>query len=115
MANWKVGDPLVLGGVNTRGRTYDGTITKVGRSLVTIDAPHSGMTGYQFRIDTGRWNNQSFGHQWWIKTPQEHAEIARRAEVVETLSRVHRIDVYRASLPLSTLEAILRAVQGVDE
>ena len=112
MADWKVGDPVVLTGANTRGKTYAGSVTHVGRTLVTIDAPGSGMSGYKFRMDTGFWNDKNFSYHWRVYSPEEFADKQRRDLLVQTLARTHQVEVFRARLSLSALEAILEIVEG---
>lgn len=110
MTDWKVGDPFVLREVHG-GRSYPGNIKKVGRSLVTIDAPGSGMTGEKFYQETGLWNNRDRSFYWRIMTPQEVVDADRLKEI-RAILRKHCVEIEWSSLSLRKLEAILAIVTG---
>lgn len=67
---------------NRMGGPKVGTVTKVGRKLVTI-APEQGWWTTTYRIDTQRVNDER-GHGWF-QTPDQYAEDVLRVEVMGAL------------------------------
>lgn len=69
LKNVKVGDELVVTYVNARDgepKTYP--VTKVGRKYVTAG-------GYEFEIDSGRWNNKDYASHRYAYTEADWARV----------------------------------------
>ena len=85
MVDLKVGDEVRVFDINGRrmGQPdggWQGTVTKVGRTLVYVDYGHRNG---QFRIDTGR-ANDSYGHRYF-KTLEQAASDARLSHALARL------------------------------
>ena len=79
---YTVGQRVWIFDVNQGKRgPQEGTVTKVGRKLVTVRGPWASAT---FRIETGQINSQYSNHTW-IKTDEEKAYDERRAELIQAL------------------------------
>jgi hypothetical protein len=63
----------------------EGRVTKVGRTLVTVASGHNGYRTEQFRMDTGRLNDKSYGSGTYIQTDEEKLEAERRSAVLQKL------------------------------
>ena len=108
MSAWAVGDVVIVRDVNERrpGGPKVGTVTKVGRKLVTVDFPFH-WNPMQFRIDTGV-RNDAYQHQS-IQTPDESADGVLFAELVTRLKE-HGIELRRSRLGTDALLGILAIV-----
>lgn len=79
-----VGQPVLVDDINRNGRPLEeGVVTKVGRTLVSVQYGyhHKPVT---FRIDGGTRNDQ-YGHQW-VMTFDEHIERVARDGAVRRLT-----------------------------
>ena len=108
MSAWAVGDVVIVRDANEgrRGGPKVGTVVKVGRKLITVDAPHY-WGEMQFRIDTGQ-RNDNYQHQS-IQTPDEYADGVLAREIVTRL-RAHGIELRGSRLGTDSLLGILAIV-----
>jgi GH24 family phage-related lysozyme (muramidase) len=103
----KVGDTLIMTGLNMRGRSEEVTVTKVGRKYV--HASHYGRV-QAYRIDTGVVAD-GYGHTS-LCTPAQHAERKHRTTLLEKIRALGLAPVdwsSRHSTP--TLERVLKALE----
>lgn len=108
MATYEVDQRVWVYDVNApRGRgPSEGTVTKVGRKLVTVRDRYGHSAVY--RIDGGTIND-NYGHQW-IRTDAERDEHERYKAAVESLRAV-RVELQPGcQLTLQQVEALARDV-----
>ena len=107
----KVGDEVRVY-ESGRGRHRPGTITKIGRSLVTISGEFKWQTTV-FRLDTQQENTPN--PRQWFKTMGE-VELAEREKVARAALQAVGIEVgYRARLSLEHIEELAAVVNGWDQ
>jgi hypothetical protein len=116
MTDYQVDQDVVVF-VGWQAQAYPGKITKVGRELVTINAPGYGEG--QFRMDTRRSNNKQFGSGTYFRTPEEHAEAQIRSLLIAELRKAgielrmgHGMD---RKLTTGQMEAILAIARGAHD
>lgn len=110
----KVGDEVRVFDVNGRRMGmpeggWPGTVLKVGRSLVTIQAPRCGGV---FRLDTRR-SNDSWAHGSFM-TVEEAAESVRYEKASETLRElgIQIIAKCEGDFTAADLEALVKLVRS---
>lgn len=109
---YEVGQKVVVfDGSAGRKRQYDGKITKVARTLVTV--AYHGTEG-QFDMDTGYARTKNYSMRTYFRTPEqvaEHERLTAAMEVLKTkyhieLGMGHRITVEQAEAIVAALEAL---------
>jgi hypothetical protein len=98
---------------STPGDGHVGTIVSVGRKLVGIRWRNSGNP-VSFRIDSQRFNGESYGAGTWFKTMDQVALSNREQEALETLRQygLGPLGWGGPKASLQTLEAAAWMVKG---
>lgn len=108
MSKYEVGQHVYIRSVN-RAQNAEGTVAKVGRTLVYVQGPWGTPTAY--RIETGVANNQ-FGHEH-ILTDDEMAAADRMSEVHKRWSAHGLRFDYGKRASVEVMEAIADLLDGV--
>jgi hypothetical protein len=88
---------------------YDGTVTKVGRKLITVD--HPGGRGQVFRLETGT-SNDEYGHAH-IRTVEQAAEDLRERKALNELAEFGLRFQYNQDTPdVETVERLVKVLKG---
>lgn len=113
MSAYEVGQRVWIYDVNDRRSRgpREGTVTKVGRALVTVaDVQFPAWAPQTFRIEDGR-RNDKYAHQW-IKTEQQRRRDERDAVAYQRLRDLGiRFDVGSRRLPVEVMEALADLVE----
>jgi hypothetical protein len=113
MNDLRVGDEVRVFDVNGRrmGQPeggWPGTVTRVGRTLMDVSYNNRTET---FRRDSGARHNDGYGHRR-VKTLEQVAQDARRAEAVEALSK-HGVELrWGFKLTIEQLEALAEVARS---
>lgn len=100
-----------------RGGSKDGVVTKIGRTLVTIDFAH--MTG-QFYIDTQQAHGE-YGHNNYFRTLTQHEDNLRYDRLTKDLHSYgleHRIGFGPNSgrpIPVDKIELVVEILKRDDD
>lgn len=106
MTAYEVGQRVWFYGINDRGRPpTEGTVTKVGRTLVTVAIGHG--QSQQFRIETGQINSRDYPHHYWVKTEQQRAADQHKSELNQRLESAGIAFRLGARLPIEVIEDIV--------
>jgi hypothetical protein len=112
-----VGDPVkIVSSSSVRdsryGRVFDGVVSKVGRTLITVTGHHNHdlRSDQQFTIATGIAEDH-FGH-WMFQTVAEFELGQRRRAALATFARHNLGPISFGEVPLDTetLERMVRAI-----
>jgi hypothetical protein len=108
----KVGDRVQVFSVNgpRRGQPKggeDGTVTKVGRKLVTVEYGYGSKV---FRMEDGSINDD-YGHVH-IKTVEQAAEDLRRGDALDQLREAGVVIQFDRKFSTETLEALAEIAAG---
>jgi hypothetical protein len=107
--SYAVGQTVWVHDINSRSGPERGTVTRVGRRLITVQCGSGHRDERVFRIEDGRINDK-YGHRW-IKTEDEEAFDRRRGAAIDVL-HAWRVGLEPGNrLPLVTLES-LAAILG---
>lgn len=71
--------------VTAYSRQYEGTVTKIGLKLVTINYGVGYMSDAQFRISSQQLNDRNYGSNTYFRTIPQLEEEVRRSEVMQQL------------------------------
>lgn len=105
----KVGDLVVVSDINHGAKEYP--VTKVGRKYLTAG-------GWEFEIETGRWNNKDFGGHKTIYTPTQWARKKSETALVKATQRFESALMRRAaiaSLGDTEIEAAISQLEAWSE
>lgn len=110
-ADLTVGQKVWLRDTNRRQVVASrGTITKIGRKLVTIQSDEIGWWTKQYRLDSQQVNDD-YGHQSFVTDDQAAAEVKRR-EDLETLNQHGFLLEWRAKPDGALLSAVAEFIRG---
>lgn len=114
--NVNVGDKVRVYDINGKregwGDGVEGTVTKVGRALFTVEHRQARPGGQVFKLEGG-WANDKWGHRW-VETEEQFAARKRRDDAVTMLeSRGIRLEpTSKGRLTTEILEALAAAAAG---
>lgn len=105
-AKFEVGQQVWVYDRYGRGGPKAATVSKVGRTLVTVGVGHQAM---QYRMETG-YVNDGFGHSW-IKTAKQRTDDERQRDLVAELKSAGIELRLGHRMPLELMEDIAAVVR----
>jgi len=88
------------------------TVTKVGRTLVTVGFDEPYRPDSQYRMEDGSWNNRDYSHHSWIRTDEQRAVEERRAAADRALRDLGVQVVGWSDIPTAKLEAVVEVLRS---
>lgn len=118
MSEYTEGQPVMVYTNGAKHAPYAGEILKVGRVLLTIGYNKNHAKGtwiheQKFRMETGRTNEEQYGHGTYFKTMEEF-EVDNREANAWAILREHGVEAKlgRNRLTVEQLEAMAAIVAG---
>lgn len=119
MGTFELHQPVVVFRGSGNDRRHEGVITKVGRTLVTIEWDACGRTeSVQFRMSDQRENlpaHRSYSSSGSFRTMEQDALAERRHAAENGFARLGLRKGARDSLTLDEMEAVIKLLDGMRE